>query len=376
MVDSTLARAYGTLAGFGFIGVALLALPSTRLIEPLPEPQDYFLTLAVILTGLVCLAIPWDRIDIRWLHLVGVAATVEAAASVAVFGSPYVAFYFVIVVLVAYVSPDLRSLGLQLALVLVALFGPVAYGPEDARTSLHLALVVAPVLLLTAGLFAYLRQKTVHDRRAYHRFAEQTLVLSSQIAGRELGPARSLAEAEPIVSMARVRLPRPLLAAAAAVAGIPLLAGGLAVAGVKLPDVATDPFEQVGIELPNQDEAGPAIRGEPEDAVGAARSRQATPRDASRPDGPAHGREGAAPSEDGGRPAATAAPEQQAAAPDPRDAPEPAPGTPDEPGATSAEPSPQAEPAEPSEPRPVRNLLEQATQGVEGLLGGLDAGQR
>jgi hypothetical protein len=376
MVNSTLARAYGTLAGFGFIGVALLALPSTRLIEPLPEPQDYFLTLAVVLTGLVCLAIPWDRIDIRWLHLVGAAATVEAAASVAVFGSPYVAFYFVIVVLVAYVSPDLRSLGLQLALVLVALLGPVAYGPEDARTSLHLALVVAPVLLLTAGLFAYLRQKMVHDRRAYHRFAEQTLVLSSQIAGRQLGPGRSLAEAEPIVSMARVRLPRPLLAAAVAVAGIPLLAGGLAVAGVKLPDVATDPFEQVGIELPNQDEADPAIRGEPEDAVGAARSRQATPRDASRPGTPAQDREGRAPPEDGGRPAATAAPEQQAAAPDPRDAREPAPGAPDGPGAAPAEPSPPAEPAEPSEPRPVRNLLEQATQGVEGLLGGLDAGQR
>ena len=156
MLDPRLARAYGTLAGFGFIGVAVLALPSTRLLDPPPEPQAYFLTLAAMLTGLVCLAIPWDRIDARWLHAVGVTATVEAAATVAVFGFPYVAFYFLIAVLIAYVSPDVRSVGIQVGLVCLALLGPVAYGPEDARSSLHVALVVIPALLITTFLFAYL----------------------------------------------------------------------------------------------------------------------------------------------------------------------------------------------------------------------------
>jgi hypothetical protein len=48
------------------------------------------------------------------------------------------------------------------------------------------------------------------------------------------------------------RLRRPLLRLAAAVVAIPLLFSGLAFAGVELPDPATDAFESVGIELPNQ----------------------------------------------------------------------------------------------------------------------------
>lgn len=260
MVEPKLARAYGTLAGFGFIGVALLALPSTRLLDPTPAPEAYLLTLAGLVTGLICLAIPWDWVDPRWLHLVGALATVEAAATVAVFGLPYVAFYFMIAVLVAYVAPDPRTIALQLGIVLVALFGPVVYGPEDARTSLAVALVVAPVLVLTTGLFSYLRLKMVHDRRAYHRFAEQTLVLSSRIAGRPLGPIGLVPELESVPRFAWVRPPTRWVAAASALLGVPLLAGSLAVAGVKLPPLAADPFERVGIELPNQeaDAASPA----------------------------------------------------------------------------------------------------------------------
>jgi hypothetical protein len=190
MVDPTLARAYGTLAGYGFIGVSLLSLPSTRLLDPPPSPEAYFLTLAGLLTGLCCLAVPWERIDPRWLHALGVIATAETAATVAVFGPPYVAFYFLIAVLIAYVSPDVRSIGLQVGLIVVALFGAALWGPDDPRAALNVALVTAPILLLAVGLFGYLRLKMVSDRRAYHRFAEQTLVLASQIAGRELGSPR------------------------------------------------------------------------------------------------------------------------------------------------------------------------------------------
>ena len=258
MIDSRLARAYGTLAGFGFIGASLLALPSTWVLDPLPEPQAYFLTLAGILTGLVCLAVPWDRLDPWWLHLVGAAAIIEAAASVAVFGQPYVAFFFLIAVLAAYISPDVRSVALQLGLICVALFAPIAYGPEDARSSLHVALVAAPILVLTGGLFAYLRLKQAYDRRAYHRFAEQTLLLSSQIAGRPVPSSAPSSVPQTIPRLATVRPPRTLLGMALVAIAIPLFAGGLAAAGIRLPEIVNDPFEQVGIELPNQDSAEPA----------------------------------------------------------------------------------------------------------------------
>ena len=360
MVGPTLARAYGTLAGFGFIGVALLTLPSTRLLDPLPAPEAYLLTLAGLVTGLVCIAVPWDRLDPRWLHAIGVVATVEAAATVAVFGQPYVAFFFLIAVLVAYVAPDGRTLGLQLGLICVALFGPVLYGPEDARTALSIALVVTPVLLLTAGLFSYLRLKMVHDRRAYHRFAEQTLVLSSQIAGRQLGPSGVLAEAEPAQRLSRVRPPAALVAGIAAILGLPLFAGGLAAAGVRLPELAREPFESLGIELPNQ-ESDPAPTAEARARGDAAR---AAPGDVTRRDGSDSGTpEGAAAQLE-----ATGAARPEGAAP----AAEPATNPPPTPPPPSGEGEPAPEPAQPPVggplESPLTDLLDDATDGLQGIL--------
>ena len=75
---------------------------------------------------------------------------------------------------------------------------------------------------------------------AYHRFAEQTLVLSSQIARTPARAGPQAPEAEPVISLAGLRVPRPLMVAAAAVVGIPLFAGGLAAAGLKLPELANE----------------------------------------------------------------------------------------------------------------------------------------
>ena len=377
MVDPKLVRAFGTLAGFGFIGVAVVALPSTRLLEPTPEPQAYFLTLAAILTGLVCLAIPWERIDPRWLHVVGFVATVEAAATVAVFGFAYVAIYFLIAVLIAYVSPDARSVGIQVGLICLALLGPVAYGPEGARSSLHVALVVIPALLVTTLLFAYLRQKTVHDRLAYHRFAEQTLVLSSQIAGRQLGPARRPSEAEPVISLAGLRVPRPLMVAAAAVVGIPLFAGGLAAAGLKLPEVANESFEDVGIELPNQDEAPEEVTI-PDRTTGTSR-----PADAER-DRPAAGDgqqrsersksfEGGAvePSRQSTKPSV---PPEPAPSAEPAPPAEPVPGGDDQDSGSDVPPVPEDPVDGPVAPEPLQDLLDNATEGLEDILEEIQTG--
>jgi hypothetical protein len=371
MVDPTLARAYGTLAGFGFIGVAFLEVPGALLLEPAPAREAYFVTLVAALTGVLWLAFPWEKVDPRWLHMVGAAATIETAVTVAVFGEAYVVVFFLIAVFAAYFAPDLRVLGIHLALICVALFGPVVYGPEDPKSSLSMALITAPTLLLTAGLFAYLRQKMVHDRRAYHRFAEQTLVLSSQIAGRQLGPPRLVSENEPILPlMSRLRPPRAALAAAATLVGLPLFAGGLAVAGVKLPDIANDPFEEIGVELPNQqeDEVDGPIRVLPPAA--APEERRERSGDPGTPPGDGQRRAAGGDGEDSGAGSAAAATQ---AAPEEPAVPEPVPGTPtgDEP------PAPQAEaPAEaPAPPHPLEDLLDQAAAGIEDVGGQLQTGK-
>jgi len=48
------------------------------------------------------------------------------------------------------------------------------------------------------------------------------------------------------------------------VLGIPLLTAGLAIAGVRLPPVAADAFDRVGIELPNQASQAASVQRDPE----------------------------------------------------------------------------------------------------------------
>ncbi|HYH62694.1 MAG TPA: hypothetical protein VD766_12575 [Solirubrobacterales bacterium] len=266
-VNSTLSRGYGTLAGLGIIGAAVLAVPSTLFLDPRPEAEAYFSTIAALAIGLVCMALPWERIDARWLHLVGVVAIVQAAVAVVVFGQVYVAFYFLIAVAAAYMTATWKELAAQLALIGVALFGPVAWGPTGVADTLQLALLVFPLLCLMAGTFAYLRHRMVADQSSYRVFAEETLSLATRIAGRPVAPRRSFSDDGDLPSWSHnLRVSARAASIGACVLALPLLSSGLAAAGVKLPGFASDTLGGVGIDLPNQgsshDEAVPS-RGSP-----------------------------------------------------------------------------------------------------------------
>jgi len=261
MIESTLVRGYGTLAGLGFIGAALFAIPSSILLEPSPPSGAYLLTIAALASGFACMALPWERINPRWLHAVGVLATIQAAAAVALFGQSFVVVYFLIGLGVAYVAPDPRIVAGHLALIVIALVGPVVYGPDSVRATLQQAFIVFPNLVLATSLTAYLRMRMVADRASYRHFAEQTLALASRIAGHQLRPAdvRS-AEREGLSWSGRLRVPARVAATATAACAVPLLAAGVAAAGVSLPMFAVDAFDTIGVELPNQSTDGAARR--------------------------------------------------------------------------------------------------------------------
>ena len=253
-VQATLSRGYGTLAGLGFIGAAVLAVPSTLLLEPRPPGQDYLVTVAGLFTGLVCMSLPWERLDLRWLHVVGVLATVQAAVAVAVFGQPYSAIFFLIAVGVAYIVPDFRGLAAHLLFIGVALFAPVVYGPAGVEATLQVGLVVYPLLALTAGVVAYLRQRLVADHRSYRLFAEETLALAQRIGGTPVPSVpRRPAEGIGLPEWSRLRVSARASGAAAFVLAVPLVTAALAAAGMKVPAFAADALGEVGIELPNQE---------------------------------------------------------------------------------------------------------------------------
>ncbi len=266
-VNSTLSRGYGTLAGLGIIGAAILAVPSTLLLDPLPPSEAYLATVAGLVTGLICMALPWERMDFRWLHVVGLIATVEAAVAVAVFGQSYTAFFFVIAVAVAYVTPEAKALIAHLLVIGVALFGPALWGPAGPEETLQVALVVFPLLCLSTGIFCYLRQRMVADRNSYRVFAEETLSLATRIAGRPLSAGLPPEGGDvDLPSWSRgLRISTRVSGAAACVLALPLISAGLAVAGVRLPSFAADTLGSVGIELPNQDSSSDEAKAATDD---------------------------------------------------------------------------------------------------------------
>ena len=364
----------------GIIGAAILAVPSTLLLNPLPPAEAYLATVAAVASGLVCIALPWERMDARWLHLVGVIATLEAACAVEIFGNAYMAFFFLIAVAVAYVTPDPRSLLIHLVFVAVALAALVAFGSGDARSTAQMALVVYPLVVLTACTFAYLRQRMVADHHSYRLFAEETLALSNRIAGRPVSAhGQTLSEElDELPALSRFHVSARAAAALACVLSLPLLTAGLATAGVKVPAFATDALGNVGIDLPNQTSDG-------EDA-GASADRPGA-------DGNRHG---GSPGDSDGGDAATPAPEASAgngASPDPGDSPAGAEAKPYSEGASGTGASPPAGAAPPvpggstdpgaTDPagigdtggsNPLNDVLEDTVNGLG--LGGLLGGQR
>ena len=263
-INSKLSRGYGTLAGLGFIGAAVVAVPSTLLLDSVAATEAYLVTVAGLATGLACMALPWERMDPRWLHLVGALATVQAAAAVAVFGQSYMAFFFIIAMAVAYMVPDAKGFFAQVLLIGLALFGPVVYGPASAESTIQMGLVTYPLLILIAGIFSSLRRRMVADQRSHRLFAEETLALANRIAGSPMPGVKHSQEPPEQIDLpgwTRLRVSARLSGIAACVLALPLLTSGLAAAGVKLPEFTTDTLGGVGIDLPNQDHANEAVDG-------------------------------------------------------------------------------------------------------------------
>jgi len=289
--QSTALRAEGRLAGILFIVCPLVSLPGALLIQP---PALAFLSLVgvALLIGLVCLALPWERMSRAWLHVPAVIATVEVTALVAVSDRSFAFFFIFIAIYAAFVSRRPAELLAQLALIALGLLAPLVYESANTRATLQLALVAIPALAISAGMVMYLRERLEEDRRAYRRFAQEALSIAARIRGQEPEPVDPALLQPTFAALPLPQVPTSwrratvaTVGAAVAVASLPV---ALAAAGVSLPGFAKEPFERLGIELPNQNEAGSG------EAVVADPPRTARPADqAVAAEGPADG--------DGGR---------------------------------------------------------------------------
>jgi diguanylate cyclase (GGDEF)-like protein len=175
------------LAGLLFIVGTLSSLPGTMLLEKEFESWMYSLTVLGILSGLVCLVIPWTRVGERWLAAVPIAATIQIAVVVAISHVVFTYLYFFVALFVALVFPTYRRMAPFLGFIVIALFVPFLYEDEPARQTLLWALAVAPGVILIPAVVGRLTHNLEQSREAYRR-------LSSEDALTGVGNYRSLIE--------------------------------------------------------------------------------------------------------------------------------------------------------------------------------------
>lgn len=175
------------LAGLLFIVGSISTIPGTFLLDRDFEPWMYSLTALALLSGLICLVIPWWRIDDRWLAAVPVLATIEIAVAVAVTHYVFAYLYFFVAIYVALVFPTLRRQAPFLLLILLALLVPFAYQDEPVRRTGLWALAVAPGVVFISMVVGRLTSNLEASREAYRQ-------LSSEDGLTGVGNYRSLVE--------------------------------------------------------------------------------------------------------------------------------------------------------------------------------------
>jgi diguanylate cyclase (GGDEF)-like protein len=133
----------------------------------------YGLTGVAVLSGFACLLAPWWRMGDGWLAVVPVLATVEIAVAVGVTHFTFTYLFFFVALYVALVFPRPREMAPFLALIIVALFAPLAYETEPVRETLLWALAVGPGVIVTALVIGRLTAGLEASREAYRQLSTE-----------------------------------------------------------------------------------------------------------------------------------------------------------------------------------------------------------
>jgi hypothetical protein len=169
--DAQLSRRYGRIAAALLIAGSLVSIPNTLLYGEMHSWSVYLITGLGAASGLVCLALPWERIPLRWFHLLAVLATAEVALAVGVAGDQYLWYYLFVAVFAAYVFPSRREVAIQVAIAGLAFMAPVVYDPDVAHGTISTGLIAIPSLALTAAVVVYLRERLEANEDSYRTLA-------------------------------------------------------------------------------------------------------------------------------------------------------------------------------------------------------------
>jgi diguanylate cyclase (GGDEF)-like protein len=153
----------GRLAGLLFSVGSLASIPVNRLFEPAVSGRVDWITALGVVSGLLCLVIPWGRLSPLWLHAVPFVASIEVGITmwgVGEHAAAYQWFLVLIVVFWAFAFDQRWEVGLHLGFVAVVALYPLVLVSDAERSNVLAQTVVAlPILLVAAGVVVYLRER-------------------------------------------------------------------------------------------------------------------------------------------------------------------------------------------------------------------------
>lgn len=179
-LDRESAARYGRVAGLLFVTGALATLPAAFLLDPFPGVEILLVTALGVISGAVCLALPWERMPSWSLDLLAVAGTAEILLVCTVVDESYRLLYFVVAVWSAVALPTRARVAVQIGLIVIAFLVPVIY-EVDASEQLRIALLAAPVVAIIAAAVRYLGEMLDRRERASRAFAREAITLAIRL---------------------------------------------------------------------------------------------------------------------------------------------------------------------------------------------------
>jgi diguanylate cyclase (GGDEF)-like protein len=164
-------RSAWRLGGALVIVIAITTLATSVLLDVDTGPGILALTLVATIGGLLCLRIPWERLDQRWLLAIPVIAVVQVALAVGLVDFVLTSLFLPVALYVALVFPSPRITVAFLGLMVIALLVPFAYSDQPGRDTALWVLVIGPAVIFVTVVAGRLTAGLHTDREAYRRLS-------------------------------------------------------------------------------------------------------------------------------------------------------------------------------------------------------------
>jgi diguanylate cyclase (GGDEF)-like protein len=158
------------LGGVLLLVLAGSSMAASPLVENSTGVEEFLVSGVTALGGLICLWLPWERVDERWLAAVPLLAIVAIALSAASVDYALNCLYLAVALYAALVfSP--RTTAIFVAMIIAALVLPFAYSDASTEDTARWLLVVGPVVVFTAAVTGLLTGRLHSSRETYRQLS-------------------------------------------------------------------------------------------------------------------------------------------------------------------------------------------------------------